>query len=187
MRTPVRPAWPAIAGLGLACIVVGAILLAEPFRTLPVLARLTALALGLAGAGEVLTAPVSARSTLERVTGGVWVVAGVALAAWPDITIQQIAVVVGLALVAGGLSKLAVAVLGSGDERLVLGLSGASAVVAGGFALSWPEVTTMSSVKTPTALTLLSWRPSSRDVPGRSGSHISTRLSAGGDPAIVQQ
>ena len=130
-----------IAGLGLACVVVGAILLAEPFRSLPVLARLTALALGLAGAGEVATAPISARPTLERITGGIWVVAGLVLAVWPDITIQQIAVVVGLALVAGGLSKLAVGVFGSGDERVVLGIAGAAAVVAGGFALSWPEVT----------------------------------------------
>jgi uncharacterized membrane protein HdeD (DUF308 family)/alpha-beta hydrolase superfamily lysophospholipase len=141
MRTSARPPWPAVAVLGLACIVVGAILLVEPFRSLPVLARLTALALGLAGAGEVLIAPVSARPTLAQITGGTWVVAGVALAVWPDITIQQIAIVVGLALVAGGLSKLAVAVVGSGDERVVLGLAGASAVVAGGFALSWPEVT----------------------------------------------
>jgi uncharacterized membrane protein HdeD (DUF308 family)/alpha-beta hydrolase superfamily lysophospholipase len=129
------------AVLGLACLVVGAILLAEPFRSLPVLARLTALALGLAGAGEVATAPISARPTLGRITGGIWVVAGLVLAVWPDITIQQIAVVVGLALVAGGLSKLAVAVFGSGDERVVLGIAGAAAVVAGGFALSWPEVT----------------------------------------------
>ena len=30
---------------------------------------------------------------------------------------------------------------GSGDERVVLGIAGAAAVVAGGFALSWPEVT----------------------------------------------
>ena len=141
MRTSARPPWPAVAVLGLACIIVGAILLVEPFRSLPVLARLTALALGLAGAGEVLTAPVSARPTLEWITGGAWVVAGVALAAWPDITIQQIAIVVGLALVAGGLSKLAVAVVGSGDERVVLGLTGASAAGAGAFALSWPEVT----------------------------------------------
>jgi uncharacterized membrane protein HdeD (DUF308 family) len=136
-----RPPWLAVAVLGLGCVAVGAILLVEPLRSLPVLARLTAVALGLAGAGEVLTAPVSARPTLERPTGGIWVVAGVVLAVWPNVTIQEIAVVVGLALVVGGLSKLAVAVLGSGDERVVLGLSGASAVVAGAFALSWPEVT----------------------------------------------
>ena len=136
---PMRARWLLLLGIG--CIVTGALLLAEPFRSLSVLARLVGLALALAAIGEVATSSLTARPTLARVTGGIWAVAGAVLVAWSNITIQNIAVVAGLALVAGGLAKCGVAVFGAGDERVVLGVAGVTAVVAGTFALSWPEVT----------------------------------------------
>lgn len=129
--------------LGLACVLVGIWLLGRPFESLRVLTYLVAAALVLSGVGELADAARSRRPWLARLIGLTWFAIGVAAVAWPGITLYGLAVLVGIALVAGGVVKLALAVLGQGDERLLLGISGLTNAVVGGLALLWPSVTVL--------------------------------------------
>lgn len=73
--------------------------------------------------------------------GIAWVAAGVAVAAWPGLTIRGLAILVGVSLLVGGVLRIASGVRGATDERLITILSGLLRVVFGVLALSWPDVT----------------------------------------------
>jgi uncharacterized membrane protein HdeD (DUF308 family) len=138
-----RLPWWAVLTLGVACVVLGAVLTAEPFTSLAVLAGLVVVALIGTGIAQILSAATTARPWLARVVGAIWIVSGVVAAAWPGITIGALAVAVGIGLAAGGVVKLAVAVFGDADERFILGISGVTNVVVGVLALSWPAATVL--------------------------------------------
>jgi uncharacterized membrane protein HdeD (DUF308 family)/alpha-beta hydrolase superfamily lysophospholipase len=138
-----RLPWRIVFALGVTCLVLGAFLIADPFRSLTVLALLVAGALVATGIGEMASAGTSPRPWVSGAAGLVWVVSGVLAASWRGITIHALAVTVGVALVAGGVGKLASARSGRADERFVLGLSGLTNVVVGALALGWPAVTVL--------------------------------------------
>ena len=135
--------WWVVLALGAACVAVGVWLLAEPFRSISVLAWLVAAALILSGVAELVSAAASPRPWLARVIGAGWIVVGVIAASWPGITTVALAVAVGIALVVGGAIKIVTALFGDGDERFILGISGLTNVVVGGLALAWPAVTVL--------------------------------------------
>lgn len=138
-----RLPWWLVLLLGVGCVVVGGVLTAEPFRSLSALHWLVAAGLVLSGVSELTSAGASARPLLSRLVGLGWIGAGVLAASWPAITVHGLAVVVGIALVAGGAGKLTAALSGDGDERLILGLSGLTSVVVGVLSLAWPTVTVL--------------------------------------------
>lgn len=138
-----RLAWWVVLALGVACVGLGVWLLAEPFRSLSVVRWLVVAGLMASGAAELASAEGTPRPWLSRLVGMGWIVVGVMAAAWPGITILALAIAVGIALVAGGAVKIATALLGDGDERFTLGLSGLTNVVVGVLALSWPAVTVL--------------------------------------------
>ena len=123
--------WWVVFLLGMACVVLGGVLIARPFGSLSVLHWLVAVALIVIGVTELVSAAASPRPWLSWVTGVGWIVAGVLAVAWPGITLYALAVVLGIALVLGGGVKIAGAFFGRGDERLILGLVGLTSVVVG--------------------------------------------------------
>jgi uncharacterized membrane protein HdeD (DUF308 family)/alpha-beta hydrolase superfamily lysophospholipase len=129
--------------LGLACAVLGAVLIFRPFDSLSVLIVVVAVGAFLMGASSVSQARRSATGWPGVAAGLVWIAVGVAVLAWPDLTTRGLAVVVGLALIAGGVLDVAAGIRGSTDERLASIVGGASSVVFGVLALSWPSVTVL--------------------------------------------
>jgi uncharacterized membrane protein HdeD (DUF308 family)/alpha-beta hydrolase superfamily lysophospholipase len=135
--------WSVVLALGVACVVVGGVLLADPSFSLSALEALVAAALLVTGVSELALSGASSRPWLARAVAAVWVATGIVAASWSGITPRALAVVVGVGLIVGGALKLRSAFFGEGDERLVVGLSGATNVVVGALALSWPGVTVL--------------------------------------------
>jgi uncharacterized membrane protein HdeD (DUF308 family) len=135
--------WWGVLALGVACVALGGVLIADPSLSLSSLEWLVAAALVLTGLGELASVGSSTRPALTRVVAWLWIATGVVAAAWPSITIRTFAIVLGVALLLGGTGKVWSALRGEGDERLVVGLSGVTNVVVGVLALSWPGVTVL--------------------------------------------
>jgi uncharacterized membrane protein HdeD (DUF308 family) len=138
-----RLPWRAVLLLGAACVVLGGVLMADPSFSLSALRWLVGAALIVTGLSELALAEASPRPWFSRAVAAVWIVTGIIVVSWSGITIHALAVVVGLGLVGGGAVKVWSALFGEGDERWVLGLSGATNVVVGGLALAWPGVTVL--------------------------------------------
>ncbi|HWL43262.1 MAG TPA: lipase family protein [Ilumatobacter sp.] len=138
-----RVPWWGRSLLGAACAVLGAVLTFRPFTSLSVLIALVAAGAFLMG----LTSVAGRRHTEHRstalATGVVWLAVGVLVLVWPDITTCSLAVVVGLALIVGGVLDVAAAVRGSIDERLAAAVGGVTSAIFGVLALSWPSVTVL--------------------------------------------
>ena len=135
--------WWLVLAIGAGCVVLGGVLIADPFRSLTVLAWLVAAALVVSGLGELVSSATASRSWWSRFVGIVWIAAGVLAVAWPGLTIRALAITVGIALVVGGAIKLLSALFSGGDERLIHGLGGLTTVVAGILALSWPDASVL--------------------------------------------
>jgi uncharacterized membrane protein HdeD (DUF308 family)/fermentation-respiration switch protein FrsA (DUF1100 family) len=138
-----RLPWWLVLLLGVAAVVLGGVLTADPSFSLSVLDWLVAAALILTGLSELAFAGAASRPWLSRAVAAVWIVAGIVAVAWPGLTVRALAVVVGVGLIAGGAVRVWSALHGEGDERFVLGLSGVTNVVVGVLALSWPGVTVL--------------------------------------------
>lgn len=139
----VRPGRWLTIGLGLLTMVMGAVLILRPFRSLSVLVLVVGSALAVSGVLDVVRA---ARSTGTSPAG--WLVgvgalvAAVVVLAWPDLTLWGLAVLVGLHLIGSGIVEVVAAVRGGGERAASL-LSGSTSVVFGLLALAWPAVTVL--------------------------------------------
>lgn len=135
--------WWTSAGLGVACIAVGVVLLAWPSRSLSLLVGLVAVGLLLTGASSLLTASASPRPRLARAIGILWVLTAAVALGWPGVTLWALAITIGVGLIAGGCLKAVTALAGDGEDRFILGLSGLTNVVVGILAVTWPSVTVL--------------------------------------------
>jgi hypothetical protein len=126
-----------VLALGVLCVALGVVLVAEPFRSTATLAWLVGAALIATGVSRLGTAD----GTASQWWGVRWGRHG-SSPAWSrsrgrDISVRALAVLVGIALVVGGLVELALVLWGDDEERSVRGLGGLTNVVAGGLALAW--------------------------------------------------
>ncbi|MDL9936814.1 lipase family protein [Gordonia sp. ABSL1-1] len=135
-----RDRWTA-AVLGLSAVVVGVFLVFKPFASVPVLAIGVGLGCGVLGVHEALRIRGTRTPLLTAAAAALWLIVGVALLAWPGVTVWVIAVAAGVGLIVTGVLDLIGAVRRAGDNRLPDALLGAAAIVAGSVALSWPDVT----------------------------------------------
>jgi uncharacterized membrane protein HdeD (DUF308 family)/pimeloyl-ACP methyl ester carboxylesterase len=133
---------PARLLAGGACVALGAYLIAAPFSSLPALAAVTGASLLIAGLGELVDS--GAHRGLTLAAGGASVVAGLIAIVWPGITLLALALVAGLALLVGGLTRLLRARIERGEERLLLTAGGFTGAIAGLLALAWPSITVLA-------------------------------------------
>jgi uncharacterized membrane protein HdeD (DUF308 family) len=128
---------------GLALTAIGIWMVANPFRSVSVLALLVGISLIVSGIVEIL-----ARGGSEElgwpawIAGGLLAAAGILVLAWPDITLWAVAVVVGASLIVAGLLGAVIAATHRDRPRWVaeLALSALSFVV-GLAVLTWPDAT----------------------------------------------
>jgi len=135
--------WWLVTAIGLACAALGAILIADPFRSLGALSWVVGVALVVAGVGELGAAGSSVRPWLQRLAGSVWIVGGIAAVAWPGVTVRAVTLAAAVALIAGGAIKLVSAVSDRGDERLLQVLGGTTSVLVGLLVLAWPDASVL--------------------------------------------
>ncbi|HEV7210562.1 MAG TPA: DUF308 domain-containing protein [Blastococcus sp.] len=129
--------------LGVAAVVVGVILLFNPYAAAHTLALLIGLALVIGGALEIAVGWESDRRWLAILPGLLLVVGGVLAAFWPHATLRVLALVIGLSLLLHGIGRIALAFLARSEIPgwgwLVL--AGAFNVLIGVLALAWPKAT----------------------------------------------
>lgn len=149
--------------LGAACVAIGLIIVVRPLMSLDALTL--AIAAGMVGGGSVdlihATRPAGQATTHRRADAHsrtslgsragratdvavpvAWIVAGVAVASWPGSTLEILVWLVGLSLVAAGVSGCARALRRgtAGSDRVAGLLLGAATAIVGVLALAWPDV-----------------------------------------------
>jgi uncharacterized membrane protein HdeD (DUF308 family) len=137
------PVRTAMIVLGIAAVLVGGVLLANPVTAARTLALLVGLALVIAGCLEIALGWASGRRGPAMVLGAVLVVGGLLAAFWPETTLRTIALVTGLSLLLHGIARTALAVAARAQVPGWgwLALAGALNIVVGVLALAWPEAT----------------------------------------------
>lgn len=141
----VGPGRVGVAVFGVAAVVVGGVLLFNPFAAARTLALLIGLALVIAGCLEISLGWDSDRRATAVLPGVVLVVGGLLAAFWPGATLWTLAVLTGVSLVIGGIGRIALA-FAARDEHPAWGwlaVAGALNIVVGIAALAWPEATVL--------------------------------------------
>ena len=108
------PWWLSVL-VGLACVVLGALLTFRPFGSLAALIVLLTIGLIVNGVSELLRAD---RPLAAVVSGVVWIIAGVLALVLPGLTIGALTVVVGVALIVSGVTGVIRAARGDSDQRV---------------------------------------------------------------------
>ena len=129
--------WWLVGASGVACVIVGAVLVAARFGSLKALVGWVAAALIVIGLAQFSTA----RTWFSSMLGVAWVLVGVIAVFVPGLTLRTVALVVGTALLAGGLVKLVSVFAGKTEDRPLSALMGLAGVIAGVFALAWQDAT----------------------------------------------
>jgi uncharacterized membrane protein HdeD (DUF308 family) len=134
-----------VAVFGILAVVVGGILLFNPFAAARTLALFVGLALFLGGCLELAVAWDSDRRALAVLPGVVLVIGGLLAVFWPGITLWTLAVLTGLALCIQGIGRMVLAFAGRAEIPGWgwLAAAGALNVVVGVLALVWPEATVL--------------------------------------------
>jgi uncharacterized membrane protein HdeD (DUF308 family) len=142
--------WLLSVVLGVALVVIGVWLLANLYESVTVLAVLVGISLIVAGLAEAVALGGSAETgglgVLAWVAGGLLVLTGLLLVAWPDATLWAVAVLAGAGLVVAGAVHAVRALADRGGEAdrperlLELGI-GVLGVVVGAIVLAWPDAT----------------------------------------------
>jgi uncharacterized membrane protein HdeD (DUF308 family) len=132
-----------MAVLGVAALVVGGVLLFNPYAAVRTLALLLGLALVVSGCMEIALGWDSGRRATSFVLGAILIIGGVLAAFWPGVTVWSLAVLTGVSLLIHGIGRIALAFVGRAEisDWGWLALAGAFNVVVGILALAWPEAT----------------------------------------------
>ena len=135
------PAWVVMV-VALACVVLGTVLTLRPFTSTELLVLVAGLVAIATGALTLVSSDGRAPA-LRWLLGAGWIVLGIAVLAWPGLSVEALAVVVGVALVVDGVVDIVRAVTGRVAEPAAELLGGAASVVFGVLALTWPDVTVL--------------------------------------------
>jgi uncharacterized membrane protein HdeD (DUF308 family) len=124
-------------------VVLGVVVMANPFATARTLAILVAIGLLVHGVLEGLRARRTPRPAISLASAALLVLGGIVALIWPGITLWILAVVVGMSIVLSGAVKVTAAVAdrhGFSGWPLLL-ISGVLSLVIGVVAVAWPEAT----------------------------------------------
>jgi uncharacterized membrane protein HdeD (DUF308 family) len=136
------PWWVSVL-LGLACAALGAFLVFRPFASLSVLIAVVSVGMFLTGVATLAAARRIGGGWPAKLAGIGWVIAGVAVIVWPDLSTRGLAIVVGVAMIVGGLLDVIGGLTGSADERIASVIGGLASAIFGVLALTWPDVTVL--------------------------------------------
>jgi uncharacterized membrane protein HdeD (DUF308 family) len=130
---------------GIGAVVVGGVLLFNPFVAARTLALLVGLALVVGGCLEISLGWNSDRRAMAVLPGVVLVVGGLLAAFWPGATLWTLAVLTGVSLLVQGVGRT---VLAFADRADIpgwgwLALAGAVNIIVGILALAWPQATVL--------------------------------------------
>lgn len=136
------------AGVGGALLLLlGVTLVTRPFASLTILALVVIVGLLAVGAARLAEGLRARRASddgwVAMVPGVAYLLAGLALALWSGATLANLALIVGLALLADAAADLWAAWHGRGTARVADLLGGVTSLVLAGLALAWPDVTTV--------------------------------------------
>jgi uncharacterized membrane protein HdeD (DUF308 family) len=134
-----------MAVLGGAAVVLGGVLLFNPYAAARTLALLVGLALVIGGLLEIAAGWDSDHRVSGTVLGAILVVGGLLAAFWPGATLWTIALLTGFSLLVHGVARTALAVLGRAEIPGWgwLALAGVVNIVIGVMALAWPAATVL--------------------------------------------
>jgi hypothetical protein len=144
--TPLLRRWWMVVGLGVLMIVIGVLLLLNPFDAVRTLAVLVAFGLVVASAGELAQAERHAVKWPSYALAVIWFVTAFWALMWPGVTLWALAATVGIGLILGGVAE----VLFAARYRRALPmwgvwwLDGLLSAVVGIAALVWPEATILA-------------------------------------------
>jgi uncharacterized membrane protein HdeD (DUF308 family)/acetyl esterase/lipase len=139
---PVTRQWARLV-LGGACAVLGAVLTLRPFTSLAVLVLLVGGAFLATGVSELVEARDAATPAVAVAAGLGWIAAGVVVVVWAGSTIHALAIVAGISMILGGVTKVTGAIRGRVEDRVIGVLTGMASVILGLLALSWPDKTVL--------------------------------------------
>ncbi len=142
-RPPWRPSRCVAGAVGLLVAALGTVLALRPFTSLSVLVALVGIGLILTGVATLTELRRGEGGAATIAIGAGWIVAGLAVAAWPDIEIRALAVVVGIVLVVAGALDVVAGLRRTARDRFASVVGGAASVIFGVLALSWPDVTVL--------------------------------------------
>jgi uncharacterized membrane protein HdeD (DUF308 family) len=131
--------------LGGAAVVVGGILLVNPFAAVRTLGLLLGLSLVIGGCLEIALGWEEGRRASAILLGGVLIVGGLLAAFWPEATVWTLAVLTGVSLLVHGLARVALAFTARAEVHGWgwLALAGVVNIVIGLMVLAWPEATVL--------------------------------------------
>jgi uncharacterized membrane protein HdeD (DUF308 family) len=134
-----------LAVFGGAAVIVGGVLLFNPFAAVRTLALLLGLSLVIGGCLEIALGWESGRRVSAIVLGAVLIVGGLLAAFWPEATVWTLAVLTGVSLLVHGLTRMVLAFTARAEVPGWgwLALAGAVNAVIGILALAWPEATVL--------------------------------------------
>jgi uncharacterized membrane protein HdeD (DUF308 family) len=132
-----------MAVFGVAALIVGGVLLFNPYAAVRTLALLIGLALVIGGCMELALGWDSGSRVASLVLGAVLVIGGLLAAFWPGVTLWTLAVLTGVSLLIHGIGRLALAFVGRAEIPGWgwLALAGAFNILVGVAALAWPKAT----------------------------------------------
>jgi len=136
-----RSTGTALLVVGALLVVLGLVLLANPFAAIWILGVLIGASLILGGLAEVAVGRQSGHPAVFWLLGAVFVAGGIAAIAWPDATVWVLAVLAGLVLTVTGVVTLIGAVAGGAADRGFRLLIGAVSLLIGVVVLAWPDAT----------------------------------------------
>jgi uncharacterized membrane protein HdeD (DUF308 family)/alpha-beta hydrolase superfamily lysophospholipase len=130
--------------LGVVCAVIGVFLTLRPFTSLEALVLFVAGAFFATGVSEIVGARNAGNPAPAVLVGLGWIAVGVVVVVWPGHTIHALAIVAGISMVLGGLTRLARVVRGDVEDGVIATMTGAASLIFGVLALSWPDITVLT-------------------------------------------
>jgi uncharacterized membrane protein HdeD (DUF308 family) len=133
--------WGLVLAAGIVAVVFGAVVLANLWNSVRLVAVLAGLLLLFAGVLQFVIAGGAKRARMAA--GVVAVVAGVALVAWPDASVKTVAVIIGMALLLSGVALVVASLAARGDGFGPVTVVGIVLAVVGLVFVVWPGPTIM--------------------------------------------